>query len=145
MGFRNSNHSNVNVDNGVEPHICTVCHFQIKLLLTNRRIILIQLEKLAFLEEEYCIPEILFNFPDCQKSERILPILLFERGEIFPCAGGDVDCPWIVGFFTGTISFFVTKVKEPGISIFILFDKVFDAFFFVDWFSECTDCTSCEL
>lgn len=55
-------------------------------------VVLVEFEKLSFLEEEDCVPEILFDFPDTFRliSSKELPVLLFKRGECFPCTGRDV-------------------------------------------------------
>jgi len=95
------------------PHVCAIGEFEIEFLVADSSVVFVELEKLSFLEEEDCIPEILFDFPN-QVSLVVrrlgLPVLFFKRGKCFPCTCGNMKSSWIIVFITWSVPFFVTDI-----------------------------------
>lgn len=72
--------------NTYHTHLDPISQFQVKLLVSNRRIVLIQLVKLALLEEQDCIEMILLDLPE----------LLLERGHRLERLFRNVNRPLVV-------------------------------------------------
>lgn len=81
-------------------HLDTVSQFEIEFLMSNQRIVLVQLVEFSLLEEQDCIEVILFD----------LPKLFFKGREGCPSAFGNHDCPLVVIHMIWSISIFIPNI-----------------------------------
>ena len=67
-------------------HLDSLRELQVKLSMTNLRVLLVQLEELAFLEEQHCVEVVLLD----------LPKLLLKRTHLIPSFPRDIACSRVV-------------------------------------------------
>ena len=76
--------------------------------MSDSGIVLIKFVKLALLEEDYGIPEVLLYFP----------ILFFERGKFRPCHWGYIDGPRVVIRVVQSVTISILNRSKPWIPLF---------------------------
>ena len=74
--------------------------------MADGSVVFVEFIELSLLEEDDCVPQLLFNFP----------ILLFKRSEIIPRHGRDVNRPRVIIRVIWTMLIHVHDISKPWIA-----------------------------